>query len=267
MKSLIMPVKYIALALAALLIVSIFQGVSQGVSFLGERIFGDNAANTVGELQSYTVTDNIKHIEIEGDAVDFKIVTGKAFSVETNLDGIVFFENNGTLTVKAKDYSENDNVTVCINIPSGTVFNEVSVELGAGDIYIEELSCQHLELEVGACDTVINSLYVSGEADINGGAGDITINDGEISNLELKIGVGNLELKSELKGESNMEFGVGNANITLLGEKSDYSFEISKGIGELLVDGVAINEDSDYGSGKSKVEIDSGIGDTKILFE
>ena len=268
MKSLIIPLKYTALALAALLVFSIIQGVSQGVSSLGEFIFEDRE-ETEGlvEMQGAEIPGELKNIKLEGNSVDFNVIQGKKLYLEANIDNLSYYEDSDTLVIDATNYSPTENAKVNIYLPDNTALEDVSVEAGKGNINISILSCKEFTLDIGACDTFIEILNVSGEAEINGGAGDVTIASGEISNLDLEMCVGNFLFAGKLNGESNLEMGVGNAELCLTGSRNDYALDVSKGIGSVLVDGSELKGDSDIGSGNSKIDIDSGVGNTTVTFK
>ena len=80
------------------------------------------------------------------------------------------------------------------------------------------------------------------------------------------MGVGKLTLKSRIEGESDLDYGVGETDLILLGSLEDYQIEIDKGIGEAKLNGENMQDDSVYGSGENKIEIDGGVGAINIEF-
>ena len=80
------------------------------------------------------------------------------------------------------------------------------------------------------------------------------------------MGVGKLTLKSRIEGKSDLDYGVGETNLTLLGSSEDYRIEIDKGIGEARLAGESIKDDSVYGWGENRIEIDGGIGAIRVEF-
>ncbi|MDD6478721.1 MAG: hypothetical protein PUF48_02765 [Oscillospiraceae bacterium] len=51
-----------------------------------------------------------------------------------------------------------------------------------------------------------------------------------------------------------------------MGSREDYKIEIDKGIGEAKLEGESMKDDSVYGWGESRIEIDGGIGAIYIEF-
>ncbi|MDD7024010.1 MAG: hypothetical protein PUI37_04005, partial [Oscillospiraceae bacterium] len=54
--------------------------------------------------------------------------------------------------------------------------------------------------------------------------------------------------------------------LTLLGSREDYQIEMDKGIGEARLEGESMRDDSVYGAGRNRIEIDGGIGEISIDF-
>ena len=94
----------------------------------------------------------------------------------------------------------------------------------------------------------------------------VSIDGGKLCNLNLDMGVGKLTLKSRIEGKSDIDYGVGEADLILIGSKDDYTIELDKGIGEAKLEGERMNDDSVYGSGGNRIEIDGGIGSLSIHF-
>ena len=80
------------------------------------------------------------------------------------------------------------------------------------------------------------------------------------------MGVGKLTLKSRIEGKSELDMGVGETNIILLGSKADYKIELDKGIGTAKLQSEEMADDAVYGSGESIIEIDGGVGAISIDF-
>ena len=64
-----------------------------------------------------------------------------------------------------------------------------------------------------------------------------------------------------------MDYGVGNAKLTLLGKKEDYQIELDKGVGNATLEGESMSDDSVYGAGPNQIDIDGGVGNIRIQFQ
>lgn len=257
-------IKYLAIAFAIFLALSIL-GAILGVAGLFGGIFSGEAV--LEEAKTYSVDSDIRDLDIEINAADLLIKEGDAFRVESNLKHLKVEEKDGLLSIReTKKYGGTYNgAQLTVYVPAGTVFDKVSLTTGAGRLTAAVLAAHTLDFELGAGDVSIGALIATGSADIEGGAGRITVSDGAIEDLDLEMGVGQLNLTARLSGECQLDLGVGESNITLIGSKDDYKLDLEKGIGSITVDG---KSPAEYGSGNgaNEVEINGGVGAIRVQF-
>ena len=267
-------IKYLALAFAIFLTVTIIGSILSAVGLLG-NLFSDDAdwGDVIGETKTHTFTSKISDLNIQLNAADFYIKEGNSFSVESNLKNLEIHEKNGRLTlkdltkIKLNGSNTYENAVLTIYVPVGTMFDNVNIKTGAGRFTVDSLSAATIGFELGAGDVTISKLIAEKSADIEGGAGRITISNGAIKDLALKMGMGQLNLTAALTGDSELELGVGESNITLLGSKDDYELDIEKGIGNITVDGKNVTDYGGSGRGANEVEIHGGIGAINVEFK
>ena len=263
-------IKYLAIAFAIFLIVTIIGGILSAIGLFGGFITGDAVTE---DMQTYSVNTGIRILDIEINAADLYIKEGEAFSVESNLKNLKVDDNNGRLTIK--DLTKNkrfggysyENAVLTIYVPVGTVFENVNITTGAGRLTVDNLSAETIDFELGAGEVSIGSLVATKSADIEGGAGRITVSGGALKNLDMDMGVGELNLTSAFSGECKLDMGVGESNITLIGNKDDYKLDLEKGLGSITVDGKDVSDFGSSGNGTNKVDISGGIGAINVRFE
>ena len=267
-------IKYLALAFAIFLTVSIVGGILSAVGLLGSLFSDDDAewGDVIGETKTYTVSSEISDLNIQINAADFYIKEGNGFSVESNLKNLEVDEKNGCLSlkdltkIKLNGSNAYENAVLTIYVPVGMVFDNVNIKTGAGRFTVDSLSAATIGFELGAGDVTISKLIAEKSANIEGGAGRITISNGAIKDLALKMGMGQLNLTAALTGDSELELGVGESNITLLGSKDDYELDIEKGIGNITVDGKNVTDFGSSGNGANEVDIHGGVGAINVRF-
>lgn len=174
---------------------------------------------------------------------------GDEFCVESNLKNLSVSEKDGVLKVidKTKHNASYDGAMLKLYIPDDVVFEDAIIKTGAGQV------------ELGYIE-VFDSI------DMKGGAGEIRIMDGTLNNLTLHLGVGKLDMTARLLGESDLKFGVGESDLTLIGDKDDYKFDVVNGIGQILIDEKSASVFGDGEKGENLVKIKGGIGETNIKF-
>ena len=259
-------VKYIAMAFAIFLTVSIIGGILSMFGLFG-GFFGGDAVTE--DIKTYSVSSEIQSLEVTINAADFTIKQGESFYVESNLKHLTVEEKNSVLTIKETKKFANTytGAVLTLYIPADTVFEKANIITGAGRLTVDSLSASTMNFELGAGEVTIDTLVATSNIDIDGGAGKITVSGGALHSLDLDMGVGQLNLTSALTGESDFDLGVGESNITIIGNRDDYKLDIEKGIGNITVDGASVSNIKEQGNGNNSIEVSGGIGAINLKFK
>lgn len=259
-------VKYCAIAFAVLLIVSIIGGILTAVGSLN-FVFG--SSTSVGDMKTYEVSGDITGLYIEVGAAELVITEGNTLSVDSNLNNLTVKEDGGRLSIRETGHSffADRRRSLVLSVPEGYIFEKAEISTGAGKVTVGSLSADELKLELGAGEVTVGSLTASKSADIDGGAGRIEINGGELHNPEIDIGAGELVYTGRIVGKGEINSGVGSSSIVLLGSRTDYRIDVSKGLGAVTVDGSKASDGDRIGSGENLVEIDNGVGAMTVGFK
>ena len=268
MTSLQKVIKYCAGAFAVLLSVSIIGGICSALGMMS--VFFDGDEEIAGEMMTYEVSNEVEKLDVDISAASFRIVNGDSFSVESNHKHLNVKEKNGTLRIfedKVRFGVSSEGISVVLTVPDNYSFENAVISAGAGKVDIDVLSANTLDLDLGAGETKINRLDVYGGAEVDSGTGKLTIMDGEMNDVSMDIGVGALDFTGKLTGNCEVDYGIGNAELTLLGNSEDYRIELDKGVGGATLDGQAMSDGSVYGNGQNRIDIDGGVGNIRIQFE
>ncbi len=259
-------IKYLAMAFAIFLTVSIIGGIISLFGLFAGFFEGDAVAD---DIKTYAVSSDISRLEVNINAADFSIKQGESFLVESNLKHLTVEDKNGVLYVKEtkKFGSTHNGALLTLYIPADTMFEKISIKTGAGKLSVEQLSADTINFELGAGEVEIESLIAASEVDIDGGAGKITIYSGSLHDLDLDMGVGQLNLTSALTGECSLDLGIGESNITVIGERENYKLDIEKGVGSITVDGTEVSDMKEKGNGGNSIDINGGIGSVNLKFK
>ncbi len=232
-------------------------------------LFGSPHLND--DIQTYDVSTDIKSLEVDISAADFTIKQGEKFLVESNLKNLTVEDKNGALSVSDSETKKFGSLfsgaVLTLYVPPDTVFENASVKTGAGKLTVERLSSDTLILELGAGEASIESLIAASNAVISGGAGEFTVKDGELHNLDLDMGVGELRLTSALSGDCSFDLGVGESDITVIGDRENYKLDIEKGIGSITVDGMGVSDFKEQWGKENSIDISGGIGAVSLNFK
>ena len=267
-------IKYIALGFAAFLIVTIVSAILSGSYALLSAFGLIHTEKNIVTSDFKIISDEVKEIsalKVELAFTNLEIRTGDSFKVETNNSKITFTNNNGNIKIKEENHNwlNNNKYTsdLIIYIPEDMIdLDETKIETGAGKINIEKLNTQSLYLELGAGDVYIENLSVAKETKIDGGVGKTEIKSCKMHNLKANLGMGEFVFNGKLTGKNEIDSGVGAINIYLIDNKENYTIEVSKGLGNVTLDGQKLEMDRVYGTGENYLDIDGGIGEIEIDF-
>ena len=268
-------IKYIATAFAVFLIITIISAILGG-GYVLLSAFGLIHTNKNVLTEDLKVISNeikeISTLQIDLAFTNLDVKTGDNFKVETNNSKITFTNDNGSVKIKeeSRNWLNNNNrvSNLIIYIPEDkTSIDKTKIETGAGKINIEKLNTQSLYLELGAGDVYIENVIATGETKIDGGVGKTELKSCKIKNLKANLGMGEFVFNGKITGKSEMDSGVGAINIDLMDNKKNYTIDVSKGLGNVTLDGQKLEMDRVYGTGENYLDIDGGIGEIKIEFK
>ena len=264
-------IKYLAIAFALFLVISIFSiifGLSREII---SSINNDKKDSKL--LEEYTtISNNVNNIEsfkidISNDNIEIK--EGEKFEVKTNDPDVKFYHENSKVKIKTDKtfswhLSNSSRGTIIIYLPNEFNITELELNLGAGKIDIDKIFVEILLMDLGAGTMTAKEINVYEKATINGGAGNINIYSGTINNLNLKLGAGNASIESDLTGSNTLTTGVGKLNLGLSRSKDNYKFDISKGLGNIILNDFDVSEDILIGDGETKIKISGAVGNIII---
>lgn len=264
-------IKYLAIAFALFLVISIFSiifGLSREII---SSINSDKKDSKL--LEEYTtISNNVNNIEsfkIDISNDDIEIKEGEKFEVKTNDPDVKFYHENSKVKIKTDKtfswhLSNSSRGTIIIYLPNEFNITELELNLGAGKIDIDKIFVETLLMDLGAGTMTAKEINVYEKATINGGAGNINIYSGTINNLNLKLGTGNASIESDLTGLNTLTTGVGKLNLGLSRSKDNYKFDINKGLGNIILNDFDVSEDILIGDGETKIKISGAVGNIII---
>lgn len=177
---------------------------------------------------------------------------------------------NGILT-EATFWGESNHMKVEILVPTGTAFENVSLELGAGTFHIDSLRANSCVAEIGAGQLTAEEL-VADNFVCEVGAGQAVIkNAGFVSSVALSVGAGELKLTGEIPCDMNVECGMGNVELKVLNSREqDHNYEMECAAGNLQagshsISGLAGDKSVNNGAG-STYTLKCAMGNMKVTF-
>lgn len=201
--------------------------------------FSFNVDLDIGENNSFEeVTETCKNLDIELGAGVLEIYYGDVENIQIEQEDVPNFKSyieDDTLHIEGgvRIGINTSGGKIALVLPKGMTFDEIELEVGAGEADVEGLTANSVNIEVGA-----------GEADI--------------SKLDVK--------------ELNAEVGAGELYVKLVGKETDYSYDIECGIGEIQIGdnsygGLGRTKNITNSGSTRFLDIECGVGEIQIEFQ
>lgn len=245
-----------------------YDDLEDGGSVSGGTGYAASEGHHLENSASVSRFSGIRELDIDVTCLEVRIVKGEESDIIVDTSGItdkmlkdlVIPQEDEELKIELKDrniwenWSKNQyksQGTLLIQIPDGMQFDEVSLLVGAGILYADDIQAKELDIEVGA--------------------GQVSLDSFTADKLDLECGAGEAIVRGNAVREANIECGVGSVAYTAVGYQQDYNYELSCGIGELIVgndsfSGLGKERSIDNGGSKS-MDIECGIGSVTVAFE
>ncbi len=170
-------------------------------------------------LESFVDTDGTWVVRQDSENRDFVNIFGLHFSV-----GNVF------------GWGENRAPEITITLPKNFVADNISLTIKAGDVEVDEIHAITGDFNVSAGRLVVKELDIARESEYIIGAGQMTLNNVMVKDITVDCGVGDVMISGDVSGDNKIICNVGNVELDLDGEESDYSYDISASIGNIDID-------------------------------
>lgn len=230
-----------------------------------------------GELATiYPDTDaEIKELVIQlgGCSFETRISDTGEFYVKTRgMDKVQVYEKNGELHIK----SLNTHVKltssfgkVILYVPEGYYYEEVEIELGAGEMTFDDLNADEISLEVGAGVIRCKRIYAQ-ELKASVGMGQIELSKMDVDKLEAEVGMGEFVGSGVVGKSAKLECSMGNVELILDGSSKDYNYKLEAAAGNVDIgrdsfSGLATERRIDNNAEKM-LEIECSMGNISVQF-
>lgn len=183
-------------------------------------------------------------------------------------DGVLTVNSHGGVgfNVKAEDYD----ARVIVTVPGDAVPEQIMVNTDMGDIDIEDISTDDLNLYTGMGDIDVEDVAFAQTLNAETGIGDIDVGVAYVEEyIGLTSGMGDVELTGMLAADNTLNSGMGDITVETSLFEAEVQYTLDCGMGEVRVDdrirgqhitSSAMNE-SDY-----YLSAEAGMGDIRVEF-
>lgn len=179
--------------------------------------------------------------------------------------------------LKIEDHSKllknvNKNVTLEIIIPNRLI-HEIEVENKTGDVTLQGIETNELSLELGVGDIELEEVTIHSETEIKGGTGNIQVKDSTFySKFDIEEGAGDIAFIGELMGNVKINCGIGDVKLEVDNHRDNYHIVAEGGVNSLKIDGekmggsLATQYNDNYENNRFDMKLEVGVGDVQVNF-
>lgn len=164
-----------------------------------------------------------------------------------------------------------DEAEIVIYLPENLSLEYITLEIGAGSMYLDAVpvSCDKMEVEIGAGKWKAAHLSVSDSLNVEIGAGKAKMKGVTVGRLNIECGVGCCVYKGRVDEELRVSCGVGNCSFQLNNKESDFNYDVSCAVGSVRINN---NKIKGFASKKSytnetalgRAELECGLGSIEL---
>ena len=198
------------------------------------------------ELEFSLSGDELKFQSYDGDKLRIEVTGSKKDKVRIGIE-------DDSLILETTGRSQNREITV--SYPKNVRFKETSIDVAAGTVTMcDEFRTDDLDVSVAAGEfTNAGKISVANDTTITVGTGNVELSELDIYNLEVDCGIGNVDLN-------------------ILGKEADYNYEISCSAGNVDIggssySGVGHNKNITNPNARRDMNLDCGVGNITVNFE
>lgn len=222
------------------------------------------------ELDAFTNIHLLtKHADIEILPSDHYALEVKSFDTKD----ISYSVKDGTLTVETKNAVDNaitigfgsfHSPTITVYIPRDAKLSTIDLDASFGDISLEQLTTQQLNLLVSHGDVSFEKI-VAETTEITQSFGDLTFQEFTSSSLIVENEHGDIDIDGELNGKSTITSSFGDIDLALLNKESDLGLNLNSSFGEITVNDTSMEGDfSQSHEGNNQLEVSITHGDLDL---
>jgi hypothetical protein len=243
--------------------------------------------------------ERLTGINIDVDLLELRLEEGDSFSLEGTYNPDVMTldvsESGGTLTIHSR--SQNDwwwnfgfgevrrATNMVLTYPRDTEFKEVSVRIGLGDLRVNHLSTERLNISLDAGNFIgkelatetlelgmslgnceLDGLTVTDKAEMVLNSGSLRLDGAAIENLTSVNDLGNFDFSGVLSGEANIDMRLGSLIVDVEVPEDEIAYRIESDMGSATLNGHALGSVTSKRATSPKLTLDisSDLGSVTI---
>ena len=205
-----------------------------------------------GEFTFENVTGNDVEIRVGAGRLTVKYHSENTIKLDVGKnDRMQCFSDGKTIYIIGGCLKNNGNSDMTVYLPEGINYEDMVIDVAAGNFEMDELLAQKVIFDVGM--------------------GNVNVSDMHVDSLEAAVGMGNMEVTGIVNEEAAVDVGMGQIVLKLIGNSTDYNYTLDCGMGSLSVEDVytiaGIGSQDINNNAEKDIEASCGMGNIEVRFE
>lgn len=244
-----------------------------------EAAFGEASGDMVCYDLAALGGGSFSNLEVDLTLAELYLYPGDEFSLEISGGGPACraWIEGGALHLRMEedslpintDLSRLESKTLILTLPADGALDELDLEIGAGYLAASGLTCRKLEAEVGMGEMELTDLSCTEEAGLTAGMGEMTLTGFACAGkTEIEVNMGSLVLDGRLSGRTEIDCGMGSAELTLA-HPGSYGYTAECGMGSIEIGGATVSAGTITGGSSGDTvyyDVECGMGSVTIEF-
>ena len=232
-----------------------------------------------GNVEKYCPGTDIRKLDIQVGCCQLMTLPsedGKIYLEAHNARKFQGYVEDGTLYIKSApggsviDWADISDRIINLYLPDDYRFEEVDMEVGAGQLMFTDLRSEEISLEVGAGHIDICGIQTK-NLDVSVGAGYMNLDQMDVTEMDVEVGLGEFTAFGRIGREADIECSMGNVELELEGNERDYNYDLENSMGNVNLgnenfSGLSQERYIDNGADKN-INIECSMGNITVYFQ
>ena len=150
-----------------------------------------------------------------------------------------------------------------IYVPEGYCFDNVEVEVGAGELMVDYIEGNDFTFDVSAGEMTVKDV-ICDKIDAEISAGEMNFENISTNILEADCSGGQISVSGDIKEKAVLDCSMGEVILKLERENKDYNYEVDCSMGEVEINGTSLRNGNIDNDADTDITVDCSMGEINI---
>lgn len=199
-----------------------------------EEIPAEGDIDEVKSLYVQAGGGTIRFLESEDNKISIS-ANGDDYRIYEENGTLYIFGRTDGFDIHIRNGITVDGYNLDIYLPAGKTYENVTLEFGGGEVKLGSLKAEDMELSVGAARIKAEKLEITNTFEVELGAGQVIVEDGSFKDVNTSVGAGSIEITGRISGDLNADSAMGKAEFLLYGTEEEHNYNVDCAAGKVTL--------------------------------